>query len=144
MRRPWVPECVGFFLVLWQEAVRLDLRGAHRVLPIPSSLTAAYYFQFGDFVNGYINAFILDGLTEWFRSRGDTRRGLSNVMRQRQAIAATVCSILVIMAVELIPNAFNQADWRDIPAGAAGALLYLGIRLFAIRWQSSGAAVTPS
>ena len=136
LRRPWVPECVGFFLVLWQEAVRLELRSAHRILPIPSSLTDLYYFQFGDFVNGYINAFIVDGLTEWFRSRRLPRRTLTTLAKQRQAIAASIVSMLIIVAVELMPNALNSADWRDIPAGLAGALVYLGIRLVAVRWQS--------
>lgn len=140
LRRAWVPECVGFFLVLWQEAVRLELRSAHRILPIPSSLTELYYFQFGDFVNGYINAFIVDGLTDWFRSRRDTSRTLTTLAKQRQAVAATIVSIAVIAAVELIPNAFNNADWRDIPAGVAGALLYLGIRLLALRWQRAANA----
>ncbi|MBP6773580.1 MAG: hypothetical protein KA154_11330 [Gemmatimonadaceae bacterium] len=141
--RAWVPETLTFFAVLWQESIRLELRTAHRVLPITPGLTQWYYFQFGDFVNGYINAFIVDGLTEFIR-----RRRASGVLppdraRVQQVLIASLLSIISILVVEIGPSSLNRADLADIPAGVAGSLLYLGVRVAALRWQH-GAPASPT
>lgn len=134
-RRPWIPETLVFALVVWQEAIRLELRTAGTFLPIGRGMTAFYYLNAGDFVNGFINAFLLDGVSEIVRSwRSGTRP--DPAPQRRQAIVMTIASMLVIVAVELVPSALNVPDVRDIPAGLAGALLYLGIRWFGIRSQS--------
>lgn len=132
-RRPWVPETVVLFAILWQEAIRLELRTGHRTLPLPAWITQFYYFQFGDFVNGYLNAFLADGLTDLFirwRKLSDERAAPSERTR---AVVAAVFSMLVIIGVELVPSAFNQPDAGDIPAGIAGALVYLAVRTTALK-----------
>ena len=135
LRRPWVPECIGFFAVLWQEAVRLELRTAHRVLPFSPRVTAAYYYQFGDFANGYVNAFLIDGITELARRWLSPDALRSPRSRQRQAVVASLLSALGIIGIELIPSALNSPDVRDIPAGVLGAVLYLAIRVAALKRQ---------
>ena len=94
LRRPWVVESLVFFGVLWQESLRLEWRTAHRVLPLPKSVTAFYYYQAGDFANGYVNAFLLDGLTDLARHWAARRRGGSVERQGLQAMLATVLSIV--------------------------------------------------
>jgi len=127
-----VPESLGLLVVLWQESIRLELRTAYRALPLPPRATEFYYYQFGDFVNGYLNAFLADGLVEPLRRWRAPATELPVKSLRRQAIVASLFSMLVIIGFETVPTAFNHADVRDIPAGVAGALLYLCIRLAAI------------
>lgn len=129
-----------FFAVLWQESIRLELRTAHRVLPLTPGLTQWYYFQFGDFVNGYINAFIVDGLAEFIRRRQAGGALPPDRARMQQAFIASVLSMVSILVVEIGPSSLNRADLADIPAGVAGALLYLGVRVTALRWQRTAPA----
>lgn len=135
-QRPWMVETVVLFLVLWQESIRLELRTAHRTLPVPPAVERFYYYQFGDFANGYLNAFLLDGVASvglgWLVNRraGQAPRWWDNA--RTRAWLATGLSALSIVIVELRPSALTQADWQDIPAGIAGAVGYLAIRLFAI------------
>jgi hypothetical protein len=132
-RRPWVVESLVFFGVLWQESLRLEWRTAHRVLPLPPNVTAFYYYQAGDFANGYVNAFLLDGLTDLARHWAARRRGGSVERQGLQAMLATVLSIVSIVLIELVPSAVNHPDVGDIPAGVVGALLYLCVRTAALR-----------
>jgi hypothetical protein len=141
-RIPWVIETLVFWLVLWQESIRLELRTAHRQLPMPPWLQDVYYYRSGDFANGYVNAFLIDGVASlvlhWAgvtEAGGDAwwRRALLN--EPRRALAATALSTLVIIAVETFPSALTRADWLDIPAGVAGALCYLCIRLIGLKLQ---------
>jgi hypothetical protein len=145
-RTPWAIETVVFFLVLWQEAIRLELRTAHRQLPIPASLQDAYYYHFGDFANGYVNAFIIDGVTGLVARWAGLSEGpgpdpwwkQSLLNNRTRALAATALSSVVIIGVEVLPNALTQADWLDIPAGVAGALCYLGVRMIGLAVQGRG------
>jgi hypothetical protein len=133
LRRPWVAESLVFFAVLWQESLRLEWRTAHRTLPIPARLTALYYYQCGDFANGYVNAFLIDGLTHLVR-QWHARRTASPVgALEWYAVGAAVLSMLIIVGIELAPTALNNPDLADIPAGIVGALLYLGVRVVALR-----------
>jgi hypothetical protein len=135
-QRPWMVETVVLFLVLWQESIRLELRTAHRTLPVPPAVERFYYYQFGDFANGYLNAFLLDGLASIGIARlagpraGQAPRWWYNA--RTRAWLATALSALSIVAVELRPSALTAADWQDIPAGVAGAVGYLAVRLFAM------------
>ena len=130
--RPWTLESVVFFAVLWQESLRLEWRTAGRALPLPPRVTQFYYLNAGDFVNGYINAFLIDGVTELMRHGWARRRGVKAGGSRAQAVAASAISALVIVAVELFPSTLNRPDPADVPAGIVGALLYLGVRLFAL------------
>ncbi len=58
LARPWVMETVVFWFVLWQESFRLSARTLHKILPINFKLQE-YYYYYGDFVNGYIMAYII-------------------------------------------------------------------------------------
>lgn len=135
-QRPWMVETVVLLLVLWQESIRLELRTAHRTLPVPPSVERFYYYQFGDFSNGFLNAFLIDGLASIGIARltapraGQRPRWWHNA--RTRAWLATALSALSIVAVELRPSALTAADWQDIPAGFAGAIVYLAVRLFAI------------
>ena len=137
--RPWVLESVIFFAALWQESLRLEWRSEGRTLPLPPRVTQFYYLNAGDFVNGYINAFLIDGVTELARRGWARRRGVTAGGSRAQAVVASAISAFVILAVELFPSTLNQPDPADIPAGVVGALLYLGVRLFA-RGRLAGGA----
>lgn len=130
--RPWTLESVVFFAVLWQESLRPARRSAGRALPLPPRGTQFYYLNAGDFVNGYINAFLIDGVTDVMRHGWARRRGVTAGGSRAQAVAASAISALVIVAVELFPSTLNRPDPADVPAGIVGALLYLGVRLFAL------------
>ena len=93
------------------------------------------YLNAGDFVNGYINAFLIDGVTELMRHGWARRRGVTAGGSRAQAVAASAISALVIVAVELFPSTLNRPEPADVPAGIVGALLYLGVRLFALGWR---------
>ena len=119
-RAPWTIETVVFFLVLWQEGIRLELRTAHRRLAMPSWLQDAYYYHSGDFANGYVNAFLIDGVA----SLGVRWAGLSPgpgpdpwwkhplLDHRTRALLATGLSAVVIIGVEVAPNGLNHAGIR--------------------------------
>ncbi len=132
-RRPWRLEIIVLFAVLWQEALRLEWRTAHRVLPLSPRLTALYYYQAGDFVNGYLNAFLIDGVTAVVRQSRAGRASLTRAAFVRQALVASGLSIASIVVIELGQSALNHPDVADIPAGVVGALLYLLVRVAALR-----------
>lgn len=133
-RRPWVVEAVVFWLVMWEEGLRLRLRTEGARLPVPRALQDAFYYRFGDFSNGYINAFLVDGLTDLVLSRmGNPPATAGAPGRFRspriRAIVATTLSGLSVILYEVFSNGLARADWLDIPAGLLGALVYLGTRL---------------
>ena len=59
-----MPETLFFLVALWQETFRLSSRTAHVVLPVSKQLQNFYYYNFGDFVNGYVMAFMADGVIQ--------------------------------------------------------------------------------
>ncbi len=133
-RRPWVVEAVVFWLVMWEEGLRLRLRTAGTRLPVPQSLQDFFYYRFGDFSNGYINAFLIDGLTDLLLSYRDRRNGVAGAASRfrsprARALIATALSSLSVILYEVFSNGLSRADWLDIPAGVLGALVYLGVRL---------------
>ncbi|MGB2752265.1 MAG: hypothetical protein WBC19_09425 [Pyrinomonadaceae bacterium] len=131
-RRPWFWETIVFFLVCWQESVRLSLRTSHATLPVGKVLQDFYYYNFGDFVNGYIMAFIFDGLANMFALRKPPHTlavGKFTIRQKPVAIAAALLSALIIVIFEIgSSSAFTTADLADIPAGVAGAFFYLCVR----------------
>lgn len=138
--KPWIPETIVFFAVLWQESVRLSLRTAKRELPIARWLQDFYYFNFGDFVNGYVIAYLIDGITELASNRArpeNDQPGISilGIPRVVVAVCATVLSGLIVIAFELgIAPLTTTSDINDIPAGLGGAMLYCFVRLVALRF----------
>ena len=140
-KSPWILECAAFVLVVFQEDYRLECRTIHRTLPIAESLQNFYYFNFGDFSNGFINAFVIDGLVDTvFLPLAATRfPKLPVVLSVRiRTVIACLISAIIIVVFEVRQNAFTQADLADIPAGVAGAVVYLGARFLALylrrRW----------
>lgn len=138
LKKSWIVETIFFFLVLWQESVRLSLRIANKDHSV-NSLRDFYFYNFGDFVNGYVMAFIIDGLANYLlfqKTRPDSKSYKIfkvTVTRTTTAIIAAIVSIAVIMFFEIgQSSAFTTADLNDIPAGAGGAIFYCVIRLIMI------------
>lgn len=133
---PWIAEIIALALVVFQEGFRLESRTAHRVLPIPPSLQSFYYYHFGDFSNGFVNAFIVDGLVDTLlvpmtmRLRYQPRLLPSPQVR---LLIAVLASVAIVVAFEVVQNSITQSDLADIPAGIAGACAYFLVRLFALR-----------
>jgi hypothetical protein len=140
LHTPWVLEAIAFFAVLWQEDVRLRLRTAHVQLPVPGALQRYYYLGFGDFANGFVNAFILDGLVDLLLGqRPRDAHADPPLLRPRvRAASAAVISAVSIAVFELRPSSFTVADALDIPAGLAGALAYFVVRVAALRLRREG------
>ncbi len=142
LAKPWFLETVVFFLVLWQESFRLSSRTAHQTLPIGSPFQSFYYYYFGDFVNGFVMAFILDGLAEMALFRKQANRIAQpkypkfKITQKVLTLSATFLSILMIIVVELgWLSLATTSDILDIPAGIAGAFLFSFIRLFALKYR---------
>lgn len=140
--RPWVIETVVFFLVAWQESIRLSIRTAHAGA-VTSRLTDFYFYNFGNFVNGYIMAYIFDGLVNYFiflQKPPDSKFYtifVSKITPGINTILATLGSALVIIIFEAgQSSAFTTADLWDIPAGAGGALVYCVIRFTMLKLTS--------
>jgi hypothetical protein len=136
--KPWVVESIFFFLVLWQESFRLSSRTAHKMLPISTQLQNYYYYNFGDFVNGYIIAYIMDGLVNFIFLKTSpyyTLLGL-HITKGKNALLASLFSITVVVIFELTQSASTTSDIKDIPAGALGAIFYFLIRLFALKMNA--------
>jgi hypothetical protein len=149
LAKPWSLETVVFFLVLWQESFRLSSRTSQQTLLIGSRFQDFYYYHFGDFVNGFVIAFILDGLAEMalFRKQengiAQPRYSKFKITHNALSLCATFISILIIMIVELgWLSLATTSDIFDIPAGIAGSLLYYFVRLFAVRFRYG--RLTPS
>jgi len=138
LARPWLFESLFFFLVLWQESFRLSSRTSHKILPISSTLQKYYYYNFGDFVNGYIIAFIIDGIINLTLLKTGTSYKISSfqITKRKNAFLATGFSITVVVIFELTQSTTTTSDINDIPAGIFGALLYYLIRLFALFLKS--------
>lgn len=135
LHRPWIIETLCFFLVLWQEAFRLEARTAQRHLPVSRRVRDFYYFHFGDFANGFAIAYLLDGVANYVLSSrlasGATPITVLGVglSTRRLTLVATVLSCACITALELgLASASTTSDIADIPAGLAGALVYWLIR----------------
>lgn len=139
IRLPWGIEIVATFLVVFQENFRLESRTGHQTLPVSATFQSFYYYHFGDFFNGFIDAFVIDGLTDTLlmpfidKRLRHSPRLLSPPIR---AIVASVISALIVVVFETRQNAITQSDLSDIPAGVAGALGYLLVRLIALQVRS--------
>ena len=136
MAKPWILETLFFWGALWQESFRLSSRTSQQVLPVGSGLQDFYYYHFGDFVNGYVIAYILDGLANLALFR-KTQSGTSTSRISRRALtfSASLFSGMVIIVFELgVTPLSTTSDIYDIPAGILGALVYCIVRLFALRF----------
>jgi len=133
-------EAAVFFLVLWQEDLRLRLRTAGVRLPVVRALQDAWYLRFGDFANGFVNAFLLDGLVDVAIAKGWLRPGASSRFRSPRVRAslAALLSGLSIVLYEVFGHGPAGPDWPDIPAGLLGALFHLGVRLTRIAARHAG------
>jgi len=141
LRRAWMPETLFFFVVLWQEAFRLSSRTAHVVLPVSKQLQNFYYYNFGDFVNGYVIAFLADGVIQMmlFKKNPQLRISRFHFTKKGSALISTLFSIAVVVGYELMPSTSTTSDVMDIPAGIFGALFYLVVRWFALRLTAESA-----
>jgi hypothetical protein len=141
--QPWVVETIVFFLVLWQEDIRLRLRTGGWRLPLPGVVQRFYYYQFGDFANGFVNALVIDGVVDIAlaaRQKQRQKEDESTADKQHRsrvvrALVATALSALSIVALELHSSALTTADLQDIPAGLGGALCYLCVRLTLLNYR---------
>jgi hypothetical protein len=137
--RPWVAETICFFLVMWQESFRLSARTAHSVLPVGKALQHFYYYNFGDFVNGYGIAFLAAGLLHILlfgnlKLFPAYRRIAGIRWNNIRVVCAGACvSALVIAIFELSPSGSTTSDIYDIPAGILGAAVFFVVRTIAIR-----------
>jgi hypothetical protein len=134
---PWAIEIMALCMVVFQESFRLESRTAHRVLPIPRGIQDLYYFNFGDFSNGFINAFIIDGIAATVLIPAVRKRLAAVPSPITIAGIATLLSVLIVVVFETAQNAFNFVDLADIPAGIAGALAYFAVRIVALRARHS-------
>ena len=139
--KPWILETLFFWGALWQESFRLSSRTSQQVLLVGSGLQDFYYYHFGDFVNGYVIDYILDGLANvalFRKTERETKKpGMSTSRISRIALTffATLFSGMVITAFELgVTPLSTTSDIYDIPAGILGALVYCIVRLFALRF----------
>jgi len=131
--RPWVVETLFFFLIAWQESIRLSLRTSGIGFS-PRWLKDFYFYNFGDFVNGYIMAYIFDGLTNYFIFQKKEVNCYSifqvKFTKAKSAILACVISAIIIIIFEIgQSSALTTADLMDIPAGVGGAIFYCWVRL---------------
>jgi hypothetical protein len=136
--RPWILESIFFFLVIWQESFRLSSRTMHKILPVSPWLQKYYYYNFGDFVNGFIIAFIIDGAINVIFIKKALYYKISGfqITKTTITILATLFSIVVVVVFELMQSASTTPDVKDIPAGVFGALFYLFIRMIALKLTS--------
>lgn len=138
LARPWFFESLIFFLTLWQESFRLSSRTSHKILPISLKLQNYYYYNFGDFVNGYIMAFIIDGFINLTLFKKSTSYKISGfeITKRSSALLATLFSIAIVVIFELTQSTATTSDINDIPAGILGAILYYLVRLLALKFIS--------
>ncbi|MBL0145352.1 MAG: hypothetical protein IPP48_05960 [Chitinophagaceae bacterium] len=138
LRKPWILETIFFFVVLWQESFRLSSRTSHKILPLTKRLQHIYYYNFGDFVNGYVIAFIVDGVSNLFlfKQRESYKLLGFKISTRKNAFLASLISIFVVAIFELTQSTSTTSDINDIPAGVLGAILYFFIRLLALKLTS--------
>lgn len=131
---PWIIETVVFFLVMWQESFRLSSRTSHKILPVNKHIQDYYYYSFGDFVNGYIIAFIIDGVINLVLLKTNKFYMIFGyrITKKTNAILSTLVSIFIVAIFELIQSASTTSDIKDIPAGVLGAISFYFIRLVAL------------
>jgi hypothetical protein len=141
MAKPWILETLFFWGVLWQESFRLSSRTSQRVLLIGSGLQEFYYYHFGDFVNGYVIAYMFDGLVNLFLFRKMEREielprtSVFRISRRTLTLFAALFSCTIITIFELgVTSLSTTSGIYDIPAGILGALIYCAVRLFALRF----------
>jgi hypothetical protein len=86
-------------------------------------------------VNGYVIAFLIDGTiqTILFKNNYNYRISGIHLTKKGSTLIATLFSIAVVIAYELMPSTSTTSDILDILAGISGALLYLLVRWFALR-----------
>jgi|WetSurMetagenome_2_1015567.scaffolds.fasta_scaffold01786_12 hypothetical protein len=132
---PWVIETVVFFMVMWQESFRLSSRTSHKILPIKKQIQDYYYYNFGDFVNGYIIAFIIDGVINLVLLKTDNFYMIFGyrITKKLNTLLATLISIFIVVIFELLQSASTTSDIKDIPAGIMGAISFYCIRLIALQ-----------
>lgn len=135
LARPWFWESLVFFIALWQESFRLSSRTSHKVLPIGVGLQNYYYYNFGDFVNGYVIAYIIDGVINFTLLKTSISYKIAGfkITKRGNAILASLFSSLIVVVFELMQSTSTTSDVNDIPAGILGAFLYLLIRLLALK-----------
>jgi hypothetical protein len=135
LANPWVIETVVFFIVMWQESYRLSSRTLHRILPINKQIQNYYYYNFGDFVNGYIIAFIIDGLINlvFFKTNNFYIISGYRITKKMNAVFASMTSIIIVIIFELSQSTSTTSDIKDIPAGILGAITFYLIRLIALK-----------
>jgi hypothetical protein len=131
---PWIIETVVFFLVMWQESFRLSSRTSHKILPINKHIQNYYFYNFGDFVNGYIIAFIIDGVINLmvFKTEEFYMIFGYRITKKINAILSTLISVFIVVIFELIQSTSTTSDIKDIPAGILGAICFYFIRLVAL------------
>ena len=142
-------ETIAFFLVLGQESFRLGARTSQRVLPIGSQLQDFYYYHFGDFVNGFVIAYVVDGVADLVlasrkaQSSAQPRFPKAVITSQTLTICASLFSGMIVTAFELgVMPLKTTSDVYDIPAGLMGALVFCLIRLLALRISQPGRSVS--
>lgn len=137
LKRPWVVETIVFFLVAWQESFRLSSRTAHKLLPVNKQIQDYYYFNFGDFVNGYIIAFIADGLINFLVLKAAPFYKVFGlrISKRANALLSTLFSAVIIVLFELSQSGSTTSDIKDIPAGIAGAVLFCIVRFIALKFS---------
>lgn len=84
-------------------------------------ITNAFYYNSGDTVNGLSGAILIGMLLD---------AKLPHLPERLKATLSFVGGILVVSTAELA-SILNYGEVNDIPAGAVGSLMYLGIRHFA-------------
>ncbi|MCE1199650.1 MAG: hypothetical protein LWW85_11825 [Marinilabiliales bacterium] len=139
--RPWLAESIVLFLVLAQEVARLFALHSNLPLSFGSGFHRFYNLGLGNFVHGYVMAFVLDlAINLIFKKDSEEQEeqiislagfGLSRFIC---AIVSVALSALAVVMFEAEP--ISVAPEMDrIPAGLAGSLLYLIIRLMALHFQ---------
>lgn len=143
LTRPWVIETIIFCLVLYQESFRLSARTANRLLPVSKQLQDFYYFNFGDFVNGYVIAYMADGLINMLLFKSDNFYRLAGIQISKRAntLFATLFSSIIIIVFELSGSGSTTSDLMDIPAGILGAILFYLIRQITLKIAESNRQV---
>jgi len=133
---------IGVVLGL-QEIQRYNTIVANAIPPIDSRLEAWYWSNSGDFFQGYGLAFGLDVLAEYFAGRiadlAEQKYGTGSKLYRAaeyiqanhiaRSIGAAALSSGAVVAAETL-GILNYPMLADIPAGIAGALLYVGIRAY--------------
>jgi len=139
LSKPWILETLVFFLVLWQESIRLSARTSCRKLALGKQLQDFYYFYFGDFVNGYVIAFLIDALCDViiFKSKPVEKKNYSllgfKINKKSNSFLVTLLTVLIVIVYELGFISYSTtSDLNDVPAGVLGAFLYFAVRVYSI------------